>query len=278
MKNLTSLKTTYLLLVLLSAILVSSCITPKKINYLQKPSSGIPEYTDSIGYEEYELTAGDKLMLRVFSPDENINTLFNGNSNVLNTAMTSNSDFTDLYAQTIQDDGTITIPIIGKIVVGGYYLRDAKRKIEYAVQSVMKDRCAVDLKIVGRYFSVIGGGSNGKYPIFREKMNIFQALAMAGDISTYGDRSKIKILREAPSGTDIKVFDVRSKDIINSEYFYIQPNDVIYIQDVKEQFLSVTSFGSALSTLVTTISFGVLVYNLATPVEKKANETETANP
>ena len=76
-------------------------------------------------------------------------------------------------------------------------------------------------------FSIIGSGTNGRYPIMREKMNIFQALALAGDISTFGDRSSVKILRESPSGTRVSVFDIRSKEIINSEYYYIQPNDVI---------------------------------------------------
>ena len=129
----------------------------------------------------------------------------------------------------------------------------------------------VDVKIVGRYFSVIGGGSNGKFPILREKMNVFQAIAMAGDISTFGDRSKIKVLREINGTTKISEFDIRSKDIINSEFYYIQPNDVIYIQNVNEQFFSVTTFGAALSTVFSTFSFGLFIYNLFTPSTPASN-------
>ncbi len=76
-------------------------------------------------------------------------------------------------------------------------------------------------------------------------------------------------------------FDIRSKDIINSEFYYIQPNDVIYIQDVPEQFFSITSFGSALSTFFTTVSFGVLIYNIVDmlqPSTSSTTSTTTQNP
>ena len=95
----------------------------------------------------------------------------------------------------------------------------------------------------------------------REKINIFQALAMAGDVGMYGDRSRIRILRETDNGTIIKSFDVRSADIIHSEYFYIEPNDVIYIQTLNEQFFSITNLPSLFSTVISTFSFGVLIYD-----------------
>jgi polysaccharide export outer membrane protein len=94
---------------------------------------------------------------------------------------------------------------------------------------------------------------------------------MAGDISTFGDRSKIKVLREINGTTKIREFDIRSKDIINSEFYYIQPNDVIYIQNVNEQFFSVTTFGAALSTVFSTFSFGLFIYNLFTPSTPASN-------
>jgi hypothetical protein len=110
---------------------------------------------------------------------------------------------------------------------------------------------------------VIGGGKSGYYTMPREKINIFQALAMAGDVGMYGDRSRIRILRETDNGTIIKSFDVRSADIIHSEYFYIEPNDVIYIQTLNEQFFSITNLPSLFSTVISTFSFGVLIYILS---------------
>lgn len=260
-------------LVLLSVCLLSSCITSRKVNYLQNSSMKIPSYNDGVGYEEYTLMPADKLFVRVYSPDQRINTIFNGTSQSMALSMGS-TDYSDLYTYQVREDGTIKLPIVGYLNVKGLSIRQAKQKIENSIRSAMVDECAVDVKVVGRYFSIIGSGTNGRYPITREKMNIFQALAMAGDISTFGDRSSIKILRESPSGTDVSVFDIRSKDIINSEFYYIQPNDVIYIQDVKSQFFSVTNFGTALSATFSTISFGVLIYNLVMIAQKEVAPAE----
>lgn len=265
------------ILVLFAVSILSSCITAKKINYLQNTSGSIPEYNDQIGYEEYVISPTDKLYLRVYSPDKNINTIFNGSSQMMGSSMMSGSDYSDLYTYQVKEDGNIKLPMVGDVHVAGQNIREAKKTVETVIRSTMKDECAVDIKTVGRFFSVIGSTMNGKYPIFREKMNIFQAMAMAGDISTFGDRSHIKILRETPGGPQIKVFDIRSKDIINSEFYYIQPNDVIYIQDIKSQFFSVTSFGNFLSTTFSTISFGVLIYNLGVSI-KKETQPETQTP
>ena len=120
----------------------------------------------------------------------------------------------------------------------------------------------VDVKLVEKYYSIISSSTSGRFPITREKINIFEALAMAGDIGTYGDRSKIRIIRETENGTQIKMFDVRSADIIHSEFYYVEPNDVIYIQDVNEQFFSVTSFPSLLATLISTFSLAIFIYDL----------------
>jgi polysaccharide export outer membrane protein len=189
--------------------------------------------------------------------------------------MLGSSDYSDLYTYTVSDKGTIKLPILGEISIQGQTVRDAKKNIQTAIQSIIKDECSIDLRIVGRYFSVIGSTTNGRYPILKEKMNIFQALAMAGDISTFGDRGSIKLLRETPEGVKVSTFDIRSKNIINSEYYYIQPNDVIYIQDVRSQFFSVTNLGTALSTTFSTISFAVLIYNLVKPIKEKQNTSET---
>lgn len=273
-KEIFKLKHLNFVLVLLSVCLLSSCITARKVNYLQNSSMKIPSYNDEVGYEEYTLMPTDKLFIRVYSPDQKINSIYNG-SNQNMSMMMGSTDYSDLYTYQIREDGTIKLPIVGYLNVKGLSIRQAKQKIESSIRSVMVDECAVDVRVVGRYFSIIGSGTNGRYPIMREKMNIFQALALAGDINTYGDRSSIKILRESPSGTNVSVFDIRSKEIINSEYYYIQPNDVIYIQDVKSQFFSVTNFGTALSTTFSTISFGVLIYNLAMIAQKEITPAET---
>lgn len=263
-----------IIFLLINVMLFSSCITSRKTNYLQEPSVFIPSYDDKTGYEEYKLTPSDKLYIRMYSTEKETNQHFNGNNQSMTTMMSGggSSDYTDLYTFTVKNDGTIKVPIVEEhIYVAGKNIRETKKIIEEALKPYILEKFVVDVKIIGRYFSVIGGGSTGKFPIVREKMNIFQALALAGDLNTYSDRSKIKILRETNGTTQIKVFDIRSKDIINSEFYYIQPNDVIYIQNVNEQFFSVSTFGAALSTIFSTFSFGLFFYNLFSPTTPASN-------
>jgi polysaccharide export outer membrane protein len=94
-------------------------------------------------------------------------------------------------------------------------------------------------------------------------MTIFEALAVGGDLSTYSDRKHVKVLRQMPSGeTEIKEFDIRSQDILGSEYYFIQPNDIIYVKAFKGQFFRVNSFLTAIGITSTTISFGVLIWSI----------------
>lgn len=250
----------YLMLVLL-AIQLSSCITTRHTNYLQETKNFIPSYNDSVDYQDYLLKQDDRLFIQVYSLDEKTNSLFNtagtNNSQILSNTGSSNID---LYTYVIQSNGCIRFPLIGDILLEGKTVRDAKETIENAVKPIMSVN-SVDVRMVGRTFSIIGGGKSGKFTFPREKVNIYQAIAMAGDLGYYADRSKIKILREtAYGGNIIKTFDIRSINIINSEYYYLEPNDVIFIQPMKEQFFRVNSFWTALATVITTYSFGVIIY------------------
>lgn len=240
----------------------TSCITSGKVNYMQKPGFNIPSYKDSISYEDYQLRVGDRLYVKVYSTDDKTNSLFNGASNQLlgvNNSGTSNT-VTDLYTYLVEDDGTINFPMVGKIPVVSKTVREAKDEVEKELKPFLK-YSTVEIRVINRYFSVLGSGKSAFIPLPQEKINIFKALALAGDIGIYGDRSRVRLLRETPNGVVVKKFDLRSSDIIHSEYYYIEPNDVIYIQTINERFFSITNLPTLISTVVSTISFGVLVYD-----------------
>lgn len=251
--------------------LLSSCITSEKVNYMQPHGFNIPAYKDSISFEDYKLRIGDRLFVKVYSTDEKTNILFNGMTNNSQSMMTGSSSGSDLYTYLIEKNGSITFPMIGDVKVAGKTLREATTELERALQPIFK-YSSVEMHITNRSFSVIGSGKSVFISMPQEKINIFKALAMAGDIGIYGDRKRVRVLRETDKGAKINVFDIRSADIIHSQYFYIEPNDVIYIQTVNEKFFSITNFPSFVSTLVSTFSFGVLMYDLT---KKDSNSTTT---
>lgn len=246
-------------LFVLFAIALTSCITTRQTNYLQKGTIFVPAQKDTLSYQDYKLKETDRLFVQVYSMDPKTNALFNGGGSSMGTSMMGLGENSDLYTYVVQADGSIQFPLIGKVYVGGKTIREAKEVIELGIKPILETN-SVDVRMVNRSFSILGAGKSGRFNFPREKVNIYQALAMAGDLGFYADRSKVKILREVGDSTQIKVFDIRGIDIINSEFYYLEPNDIIFLQPLKQQFFGVSSLWSAISTAITSYSFGVVIY------------------
>ena len=133
---------------------------------------------------------------------------------------------------------------------------------------------SVEVNIVRRNFSVISDHGSGTFSLTKEKVTIFEALAMAGDIGDFGDRSKVRIVREIEGQTQVKVFDVRSEDIVNSEFYYIEPNDVIYIQRIKGQSFGINSAATTVSIAATTLAFGGFIYGLVVRIINRVEKAK----
>lgn len=250
--------------------LLSSCVTARKVNYMQEPDRQIPSYADTLSFEDYELRIGDRMYIYVYSLDENITKMYNagGSGSMVRQQMNQGnmSGSYDLYTYLVDDNGNIEFPTIGKIPVRGLTTREVKRKLEEELSKLLQEipgysTVSVEVNIVNRTFSIIGAQS-GRYVINKEKMTIFEALAMAGDLGEFNSRKEIKLVREKEGKTTIKTFDVRSKDIVNSEYYYIEPNDIIYIRQIPGYSFGINSASTALGICATTISFGVFVYSI----------------
>lgn len=259
------------LLLLLPLFMMASCVTSRRVNLMQEAGKhGIPEYADTLSYEDYQLRIGDRMYIYVYSVDERINKMFNVSGTGISSHMmrqnTSGTGY-DLYTYKVKENGNITFPMVGEIPVRGLTTREVKRLLEDELSGFVKNygdyqMISVEVNIVSRRFSVISDRGSGTFSIPKEKVTIFEALAMAGDIGDFGDRSKVRIVREKEGVTDVKVFDVRSGDIINSEYYYIEPNDVIYIQRIKGQSFGINSVTTSISVVATSLAFGGFVYGL----------------
>ena len=208
---------------------MASCVTARKVNYMQEPDKYIPHYADTLSFEDYQLRVNDRIYVHVFSLDENISRMYNagGSAGAMRTQMGSGSG-SDLYTYLVDEEGNIDFPTIGKVFVRGMTTREVKFRLEEELGKLLKEMpgfstISVDVVVVNRTFSVIGAQS-GRYTITKEKMTIFEALALVGNLGEYNSRKEIKLIREKEGVTTIKTFDVRSKDIVNSEYYYIEPN------------------------------------------------------
>ena len=264
---------TKIVLLALLAMALSSCLTSKKVNLLQEPDKQIPAYVDTLDFEDYRIRTSDRLYIQVYSVDESLTKLFNqggSGQNMRQQMMSGNGDLygtNELYSYLVDTDGNIQYPMIGDVAVRGKTTREVKHILEEQLSGLIKEignyaLMSVEVQVISRCFSVIGAVQSARIPLVKEKVTIFEALAMAGDIADYGDHSKLRIVREIEGQTTIRTFDVRSKDLINSEFYYIEPNDVIYIQFMPGHTFGINHVTTTIAVVATTISFAGFIYAL----------------
>ncbi len=235
-----------LFFVILSSV---SCITNRSTRLLQDRSS-LPVY-DSIFYPEYKLKANDELNVRIISLNPEIMSAFNLGSTGSQTASS--------LSYRIYDDGTVDIPFADSIKIVGLTLVEATNVIENRLKNV-NDDIIVKLQLSNNFFYMVGASGKGKFSIYKDRLTIYQAIAMAGFTPGVGNLKKVKIIREQDNGTsDIVTFDLRTESIINSAYYYIQPNDVIYMETSKGNFFRIQSFSSLMGVISSSLTFLLLM-------------------
>ena len=117
---------------------------------------------------------------------------------------------------------------------------------------------------------MVGDAHAGQFYIYKEKMNIFQALAMTGDVMNSGDRRHIRIIRPRDNGEEPEIleFDMRTNSIIDSKYYYVYPNDVIYVARTKNSFYTVPSYSGFISLITSSVALLTTVLNYVAYIYK----------
>lgn len=236
------------------AVLMSSCYSHRVIGYLQEPTKAnkLPVY-DSAAYEPYRIRVNDEIIYRLITLDETMSKMLGANNNV-------GTQYANSYR--VYPDGTIDIPFLKPLHVAGLTEAEAQDSLREAFREIIPD-ADVKLALYNKYFSVIGDAKAGQYFIYKEKMNIFQALAMTGDVMNSGDRRHIRIIRPRDGGQEPEVleFDIRTNSIIDSKYYYIYPNDVIYVARTRDSFYKVPSYTGFLGLITSSVALLTTVLN-----------------
>jgi polysaccharide export outer membrane protein len=255
------MKSSTLILWLLIALTLQSCVTTRKTTYLQERAN--EKMTDSSARPSpYKVLPSDNLFIRVITPDPKWAAMFN-TLPVSSPTFSITEQSTEIISYPVLPNGTIDIPYVGPVDVAGKTLPEIKDLIEASLADYITDY-DVTVRLVNNYVSVLGDVNKpGRYAIYKEQLNIFQALAMAGDMGDYSDRYQVQIIRQTSAGTIVKEFDLTRRNIINSEFFYVMPNDVIYARPMKGKFFKMNAFpfGIVLSTITTALLIANFVNN-----------------
>jgi polysaccharide export outer membrane protein len=236
-------------LYVLAVMFLSSCYPIRRVGLLQERTN-LPEYEKGV-YEQYHLQKNDELEMRVISLNSETVSLFNQNNTVSSTANLSYRIF---------EDGTIDVPYVSKVEVVGLTLLQAEQKLE-EIFSGFGDDIRVKLALSTGTFCVIGDAGRGYFPIYKDRLTIYQALALCGGANESADFGRVKILRKVNEETKIIEFDIRPRSVIESEYYYVYPNDVIYFDFSKRRFWAIDSYSGFLSVISSSLSMLVSVWN-----------------
>ena len=234
---------------LIVIILIQACTPMDKITYLNNSQRESKEI--STIPPKHHLEIGDILIVKVISRNEESNSLFNVETNTNN----SNARITDasLYLNgfTINQEGTIDIPNLGKVNVLNQTLEEAEQTILKKAEDYLINPFVL-VKLANFQFTILGEVNNaGNFPVYKEGLTIYDAIAMAGGINDYGNLTKIKIIRSENNKKQIHKIDLTSSDILTSDFFYLRNNDLIYVQPLKFKGFKKSQSQLLLSSLTT---------------------------
>jgi polysaccharide export outer membrane protein len=254
------------LIFLFVSMLFTSCIPVKDLVYLQKKDKSSDQGAVAmVESKPYRLQTHDVLSITIKASDPKLVTIFNPTANNSEADQSESGLYFDGF--TVDDHGNIRIPVLGEMNVMGYTLEEVRVSIEkQLLADYFKDNASifVVVKLAGFRYTINGEvGSTGTKTLFQEKVNIMEAIANAGDITTTGDRKAVTVIRQTPNGTEMKDLDLTNINVMNSPYYFLQPNDYIYVKPLKQKTWGTGSTGiQSLTTLITLLSLVSTTYLL----------------
>lgn len=248
-------------LFLLFSLFVSSCVSNKELVYFPnakyntKALTHIDNRSDS-----YKLQTRDVLSVKIKTLDAESSTYFNLQSENGNFNMNPASVYLNGYS--IDKDGNIELPEAGAVKVAGLTVTEAQEKIKKEISAYLP-RSSVIVKLVSFKITVLGEVQNpGYYYIYNDQATVLEGLGLAGDLNDFGNRENITLVRQTDNGLGAVLLNLKDPNLLSSEFYYLHPNDVLYIQPMKEKNTrSNLNALSAMSLLFGAISSGILLYN-----------------
>jgi len=252
-----------LFLYLFIFIFLSSCISSKKLTYFQgEPASKSELY--KLNNEPYRLQVNDILYIDIKAENPEIVALFKNNQSSSTTSASGGQLYYTGYS--VDNHGNIRIPYIGDLNVLGYTTKEVREKIESELTKYLKnvDSVFVTVKLAGINFVITGEiGSPGTVNLSQNEVTIVDAIASAGDFTVYGDRANVVIIRKTLDGVKKYRVNLLEMDVFESDNYYIQPNDIIYVAPLKQKTWGVGTTGlQTFTTIISVFTLGVTTYLL----------------
>lgn len=266
----------FLLPILLLLLNLASCVPNKRIIYMQErdaAESPLKYASEMMPYdvEEYKLQYNDIVDISIRTSSKELNELFslfdsdNVRGNMMMQGAISGGDAFFMTGFNLDERGMVELPLLGEVQLSGLTLQEAKLLIEGRMtEFVNREDMFVRVRLGGIRYSALGEFRRpGKHNILQNRVTIYEAIAHAGDLTEVAKRDDLVLVRQYPGGTRMYRIDLNNKNILTSEYFFIQPNDMLYAEPMKIRELGTgVNFVQTFSLAVTTLSAVLLVLNI----------------
>lgn len=207
------------------AVLLSSCVSQNKVTIL-KSDSPFPEKTvDFAKKSAYKIKIGDHLFIRIYSYEPKTSKFFQNDWPAF-----MNTTYLYLNSYMVDDDGYVNFSFIEKVRLAGLTMEEAQKILQTSINEYFKD-ATVYLRLINFQVSVMGEvASPGTFTIEKDQIDALKAISMAGGFNVFAKTKKVKLIRKTPTGSEIHILDFTSDNILASDYYYLMPDDIIYVE------------------------------------------------
>jgi polysaccharide biosynthesis/export protein len=247
--------------------LACSCISNRKVIYLQNKAeprlkNDTTQFNATYRRTEYQVQVNDNLQISIRSKEAAAARFYNL-ADPSGVQLGGGDFFIYLNGYRVSEAGMIDIPNIGIMKVAGLTLEEITRLVEKELKVFLTDAYVV-VKLPGINFSVLGEVNRpSRYVVYQNQLTVFEALAVAGDFREIANRRRVHLVRQYPDGVKTYILDLTDRNMIASPYFFMQPNDVLYVQPLRVRSAGVGTTGfSTVQGIVTLLSIVVLVFTL----------------
>jgi polysaccharide export outer membrane protein len=252
-------KTAALILSACLLIAVSSCTSHRQLVYLKNVDSVSTENFYPKNRPEYLIQTRDIMYVKIYSLNEEMSNMINQTIGSYQQNLFQNETSLFINGYTVSDSGNIEIPVLGKVIVAGKTMDEAINSIRQRADKYLKDATVI-VKLISFKVSVIGEVNRpGTYNNYNNQLTVLEAISMAGDITDYGNRKQILVLRPTTDGTRSFRLDLTNRSILTSDGFFLLPNDIVYVEPIKSKSFRINM--PAISLAFTSISTLILVLN-----------------
>lgn len=237
-------------------LLVSSCVTQKQVEYLQLKKNQPSDFPNK-SYEDYRLKPNDELYVNISSLDDVTTNIFTTQNN--QNLGSLNAYGASLMSHSINKDGYLELPVIGRILAKDKTISEVTTIIKESLTNVLSQP-VVSLKLVNRYISVLGEVRNpGHFVFAQDKLTLFDAIGLAGDITDYGNKRNVVLIRNNDSTNKRVELNLLKTDLLSSEYYFLKPGDIVYVKPMKNKFWGLRQF--PFTVVLSSVTTSILILN-----------------